>query len=345
MLEPIDIARVAHNIVDDYKGLVGLNQLGKWESINSENKELSLHGVNTFLETPNLDLSSIHTNWANQKTMHGWTYGQVWDEELKTHPNLVSYETLPKEVQAIDGLYKAITNNLSPYIDNGGILKGESTKISEETEITVFGRLDSFEPLNEFNEVEDHIQLETKFSNGKKARVRKTIKNGEVDYELTFKSNKSISGDVQPTIPTTVEHTIKVDSLIFDYFKTVCEKAFYKKRYTQRSKNVQLVINIDEETQQTIELPELLFQIDVYEKQSGGFSQWCKIDIEIDKIKRKIKELYPDCEVSIAIKLSLKNLPINLLDSIIKETADKVDLEIIDNLFKDEYRTTLKLPQ
>lgn len=51
----------------------------------------------------------LHDVWARQRLDQGWTYGPVRDDALKTHPDLVPYETLSEEEKEYDRLAAAQT--------------------------------------------------------------------------------------------------------------------------------------------------------------------------------------------------------------------------------------------
>lgn len=45
---------------------------------------------------------NVHEVWAETRMSQGWTYGKQRNDELKTHPCLVSYEDLPEEEKEYD---------------------------------------------------------------------------------------------------------------------------------------------------------------------------------------------------------------------------------------------------
>ena len=45
---------------------------------------------------------NVHDVWAETRIKQGWTYGEQRNDELKTHPCLVSYEELPEEEKEYD---------------------------------------------------------------------------------------------------------------------------------------------------------------------------------------------------------------------------------------------------
>jgi len=51
------------------------------------------------------------TNWMKEKLENGWTFGDVKDENLKTHPCMVSYSELPQLQRTKDFIFKAIVDS------------------------------------------------------------------------------------------------------------------------------------------------------------------------------------------------------------------------------------------
>ena len=45
---------------------------------------------------------NVHEVWSETRINQGWTYGPERNDELKTHPCLVSYEELPEEEKEYD---------------------------------------------------------------------------------------------------------------------------------------------------------------------------------------------------------------------------------------------------
>ena len=45
---------------------------------------------------------NLHDHWASQRIETGWTYGPQRNDDLKTHPDLVPYESLPEGEKEYD---------------------------------------------------------------------------------------------------------------------------------------------------------------------------------------------------------------------------------------------------
>lgn len=45
---------------------------------------------------------NVHEVWSETRMSQGWIYGEQRNDELKTHPCLISYEELPEEEKEYD---------------------------------------------------------------------------------------------------------------------------------------------------------------------------------------------------------------------------------------------------
>ena len=45
---------------------------------------------------------NVHEVWSETRIQQGWTFGELRNDELKTHPCLVPYEELPEEEKEYD---------------------------------------------------------------------------------------------------------------------------------------------------------------------------------------------------------------------------------------------------
>lgn len=109
-----DIAMVCHEAnraLQMIQGDPGIPVAAEWMDIDPEMQESVMQGVRGIQEgnTP----EESHANWCDYKTTTGWVYGEVKDEEAKTHPCLIPYDQLPPEQQLKDYLFAAIVVALS----------------------------------------------------------------------------------------------------------------------------------------------------------------------------------------------------------------------------------------
>lgn len=113
LLEPAEIARIAHELNRAYCLALGdLSQL-PWDEAPEWQRESAFAGVMLHLSNPDAGPEASHEAWAACKVAKGWQYGPAKDVEAKTHPCLVPFAELPVAQQAKDFLFRAIVHALS----------------------------------------------------------------------------------------------------------------------------------------------------------------------------------------------------------------------------------------
>jgi hypothetical protein len=106
------IALVAHEINRAYCVAIGDTSQTSWDDAPEWQKTSAVNGVNFHLENPNAGADSSHNSWMKEKVDGGWVYGEVKDAEAKTHPCIVPFESLSKEQQAKDYLFRQVVHSL-----------------------------------------------------------------------------------------------------------------------------------------------------------------------------------------------------------------------------------------
>ncbi len=101
------IARTCHEVNRAYCVGLGDDSQGSWEEAPDWQKDSARTGVIAKLQTQ-LTPAEGHAAWMEHKIANGWVYGEEKDEEKKTHPCLVSYESLPVAQQAKDMLFHTV---------------------------------------------------------------------------------------------------------------------------------------------------------------------------------------------------------------------------------------------
>lgn len=105
-------AKVAHNVNQAYCRAIGDPTQEDWENCPKWQRESCIAGVKFHLEHPDSTPEDSHKSWLEHKERDGWTYGQVKDEALKTHPCFVPYDQLPLEQRVKDYLFKAVIDSI-----------------------------------------------------------------------------------------------------------------------------------------------------------------------------------------------------------------------------------------
>lgn len=110
-----DVAKIVHQINKAYCEAFGDTSQVDWEQAPEQIKQAAISGVKFHLAAEQGPEAS-HENWMKDKLNNGWTLGDVKDAEKKTHPCLVPFNELPKEQQGKDFVFKAVVEQLAPYL-------------------------------------------------------------------------------------------------------------------------------------------------------------------------------------------------------------------------------------
>jgi hypothetical protein len=111
-MEPINIAKVAHEANRAYCATLGDFSQLPWDDAPDWQKDSAFAGVNFVLNNPHVTPPMSHESWLAQKVADGWTYGPVKDAERKEHPCMVPYERLAVDQRTKDYLFISIVKAL-----------------------------------------------------------------------------------------------------------------------------------------------------------------------------------------------------------------------------------------
>ena len=111
-MEMNEIAKVCHEVNRAYCQAIGDDSQKPWDEAPEWQRESARMGVDLHLMVPELGPEASHISWMQNKLEEGWSYGDVKDEDAKTHPCLVPFDQLPVEQQAKDYIFLAIVHAL-----------------------------------------------------------------------------------------------------------------------------------------------------------------------------------------------------------------------------------------
>jgi hypothetical protein len=112
-MKALHIAQVAHAINLAYSHALGDDSHKPWDEAPDWQRNSAIAGVDFHLSNPDAGPEASHESWLAQKQADGWTYGEVKDEEAKTHPCIVPFAELPEEQQAKDYIFRAVVHALA----------------------------------------------------------------------------------------------------------------------------------------------------------------------------------------------------------------------------------------
>ena len=170
------------------------------------------------------------------------------------------------------------------------------TTKATENEIAVYANIGNAEGFKQALNKTRQTDYVAKFEkDGCKARVRvvETEDSKRLEYTIKVKN----PGD-EGAVASSTEYTVEVDEAFLEGFKSIAEDPIVKDRYVFETKEV--TISIGEDEAKTIQVEGIIYEVDVFEKNTSQ----CKIDIEVDKVLEVIKDVSPDAKVNILAKVS-----------------------------------------
>jgi len=202
------------------------------------------------------------------------------------------------------------------------------TNKSSENEIVVYAKLLSMAGLSTLTPIRQ-VQIQGRFIDGTRCRVRKTTKvidgGSKDDYEFTFKVK-----DISKKYDSCIEYNTVVNSDFLEGFIGTAECVVIKDRYIINSTSVTLAIDGE-----SILLPNLAYEIDIFFNEEGIALDWCKIDIEVDALLDHIDLNYADIsQINLRLALTNPSIGLELSDIIVGPNATDDELLIIDNIWE-----------
>ncbi len=202
----------------------------------------------------------------------------------------------------------------------------------KETEVCIYGYIRDLSELSTAHEILEISQYSATLGDSGRCRCRSTLEKGTEDYVMTVKMDKADKSNVT----SKYEYNFNVDKDYYDYFKTIAQEWHKKKRYIFKVKDVVFKTFNRDAVEKTITVPEVLYEVDIFEKEDGSFSNWCKIDIEIDKaldyIDSNIEDYY-----SIELNVNLKPLPVVVEDAFMASKTSIAVKNKISKLWEEEF--------
>jgi len=107
-----EIARAAHEVNRVFCEALGDYSQVTWDAAPEWQRASAIAGVRAVADGSATTPAGSHASWVRQKIDDGWSYGDVKDPDLKTHPCLVPYSDLPPEQRAKDSLFLAVVRGL-----------------------------------------------------------------------------------------------------------------------------------------------------------------------------------------------------------------------------------------
>ena len=103
------LAKFCHGVLSQYGSAYG-QELNVWDELKHGEKQHYIGRIAHFMTYPDSDASAPHEAWKMRLMLNGWSYGEEFNAERKTRPELVYFSQLPPEQQAVDFIIKGIVH-------------------------------------------------------------------------------------------------------------------------------------------------------------------------------------------------------------------------------------------
>jgi len=202
-----------------------------------------------------------------------------------------------------------------------------------EKEIIIYAKIGDPSGFRMADATEEHFQVENLLANGSKLRARKTTKSGVDQYKLTLK--QKVKGPTS-AIAENNEFSMDITPEFFAAFREASSKFIRKTRFIFNSKSVKVKLTGHNRTTE-VELPSVIYEVDVFHVDHKNKCLWCKIEVEVQNLDAFIRQNYPDLiDVTTSIKVS--HLPFKPEDGfVMSDDATEEQVALVDELWNDYF--------
>lgn len=110
------LARMCHEANARYCEMIG-DPFLVWEQFSEERKQGVRDAVVSCVSV-GADPRTLHEKWVESLLALGWKYGEVKDEEAKTHPCLVDYDLLSAAQKVKDLIFITVCETYKETVQN-----------------------------------------------------------------------------------------------------------------------------------------------------------------------------------------------------------------------------------
>lgn len=102
------LSKIAYDACRAYHMSIGSDTLPTWDNAPDILKETVEDQICAIVSDPHFCPQDHHDAWCQMKSDDGWTQGDIYDEDTKTHPDLKPYGELSSQDRFEDALIHAI---------------------------------------------------------------------------------------------------------------------------------------------------------------------------------------------------------------------------------------------
>ena len=212
-------------------------------------------------------------------------------------------------------------------------LESKAPQQNVETEAVIFAKVMNPEGLGEAIYKEHHEQLEADMGAKGRCRVRKVTTDEDVKYEFVIKTpNGQVGAGLKSSIETV---PVLVDEIFFEAFRKVAKKMLRKTRFVFDGKVTSAGVGYS----RSAPPPGVKYEVDIFETQQGKMSEWCKIDVELDKLLEFMNSPETLTNDNRQVKLTFKvsHLPFKPTEGFITSQATPEQKALLDELWDKQF--------
>ncbi len=207
---------------------------------------------------------------------------------------------------------------------------GNKQNTNQETEVVIYAKITNPDGLAQAVHIEQHEQAQVKTAKGS-VRIRKiTVAGKEPVHEMTSKEKQPAQG-----VQSSIETTERINEKVYNLFMSVCDTFMSKTRYVFKAETIR---GKRGDLEFEIKAKDMNFEVDVFRNPKGKVSEWCKIDLEVDKLK-EILEANDLTVEQIKLIARIGQLPFSPNDVIIEDgtNEDPDKRALITELYSSEF--------
>jgi RyR domain len=107
------LAKVAYEAMRAYNQTLGVYSEKPWDQLAEPEQNAHVQRVAYRLDNPGAPDAALHDQWVMQMFWAGWRWGEVRNQQDRTHPELMPFTTLPEVDQYREKLFAAIVRAMA----------------------------------------------------------------------------------------------------------------------------------------------------------------------------------------------------------------------------------------
>ena len=202
--------------------------------------------------------------------------------------------------------------------------------VENEKEIVIYVKIGDRAGLDQAFKKEEQFQGQIKTEVGS-IRVRRT-KNADESYK--YEQTTKVEQE-NTDVKTMREVTLEITKEQYEQFLSVTPYYMDKVRYCFKAEQVSLTMD-----DKVVELSpdDLIYEVDVFKDKDGNESEWCKIDVEIQKLSAKLQTVFGENIPDVKMVVKVNQLPFKPNNFVLEDDSDNKDKKaLIKSIYDTQF--------